>query len=160
MKNARQQPSKGKSLEFLAQIRGGSRRIGSGGKHKCYRRTISGYEVRWSEQQGPTFSSSRGNTLRERHWSNGAKDGGIKCGQSYGAGSAEDVVSERRAVALHRKSGTKSSLLCVFSASLSQNEGPAPTSTKRKANKGEKDAHELTIARHLAPDPPMVEKSL
>jgi len=67
--------------------------------------------------QGPTFSSSRWNTFRRRHQSKGTKDGDIKNGQLYGAGSAEDAVSERRARALHRKNGRKGSLPRVLSVS-------------------------------------------
>ncbi len=37
--------------------------------------------MRWSEQQEPTFASSRGNILRRKHRSKGTKDAGIKCGQ-------------------------------------------------------------------------------
>jgi hypothetical protein len=61
-----------------------------------------GYERRWGMQQEPTFSSSRKHTLRRRPRSRGTKDGVIKCGQSSGAGSAENVMSERRSLASHR----------------------------------------------------------
>jgi hypothetical protein len=63
------------------------------------------------------FIPSRGNTSRRRNLSKATEEGGIKYDQSYGAGSAEDAVSERRALVLHRKNGRKSNRSRVLSVS-------------------------------------------
>jgi hypothetical protein len=60
----------------------GNRRSESREKHNCYSLTDLGYELRWSTQQEPTFSSSRKHKLRRRPRSKETKDGGIKCGQA------------------------------------------------------------------------------
>jgi hypothetical protein len=103
--------------------------------HNCFRRTISGCDLRWREQQGPTVSSSRGNTSRKRHRSKATKDGGIKYDQLYVAGSAEDAESERRALGLRRKNRRKSSRPLVLSVSQNRRRDRHQRGEKAKAKK-------------------------
>jgi len=103
------------SLKFLAQIRGWQ--LEDWKKRKSQLQQLNDIGLQSLERTAGTdvFLIPKEH-FRRKHLSKGnSKDGGIQCGQSYCAGSAEDVMSERRALASHRKNGRKNSLPRAFS---------------------------------------------
>ena len=107
----------GESLEFLAQIRGWHSEDRKQRRARLLQLNNIGLRDELDQAAGTdVIFIPKEHFAKETLESKGRRISGIECCQSCGAGSAENVMSERRDLASHRLNGGESNLPRVLSS--------------------------------------------